>query len=202
VLLPLGILLAALALWLSHRRRRTLLQLAVGLAIGMVLIRRVGFRLQDEVAALPPRPQGKESAELAAEAFLQPLTTFGAWVLAGAAVVAVLAVLTGNYPWVVGLRRRVGVLWTEAVTATGERAHDERTATWITEHSDALLAAGGIVALVILWFADLSWVGLLVVLALIAAFELAVYRIGTQPGTPSTQPPAPRPTPDTTARPG
>ncbi|HEX6424527.1 MAG TPA: hypothetical protein VFZ79_13675 [Acidimicrobiales bacterium] len=198
VLLPLGILLAALALWLSHRRRRTLLQLCAGLAIGMVLIRRIGFRLQDEVAELPPRPQGQESASLAANAFLEPLTIFGGWVLAGAAVVALVAVLTGDYPWVVTLRRRAAGLWAQAVTTTGERARDEATVAWIVQHRDALLAAGGIVALAILWFADLSWAGLLAVLALIGAYALVVYRIGTRPDAAPTEPPGPAaPTPGT-----
>jgi hypothetical protein len=205
VLLPLGVVLAGLALWLSHRRRRTLLQLAVGLALGMVLIRRVGFRVQDEVAVLPPRPAGQESASLAAEAFLQPLTTFGGWVLAGAIVVVVLAVLTGDYPWVVSLRRRTATLWSQAVAATGERARDETTVAWVTDHRDALLAAGGIVALVILWVADLSWLGLLLVLALAAAYAIAVYRIGTPPeaplGAPPPGPPSSRREPDATTRP-
>lgn len=191
VLLPLGILLAALALWLSRRRRRTLLQLAAGLAIGMVLIRRVGFRLQDEVAALPPRPRGQESADLAAQAFLQPLTTFGAWVLAGVAVVAAVAVLTGDYPWVVALRRRATLLWAQVVTTTGEQARDEATVAWITQHRDGLLIAGGVAAVLILWAFDLSWLGLILVLGLIAAFEIAVYRIGTRPEAPMTGSPTP-----------
>ena len=200
VLLPLGVLLAALAVWLSHRRRRTLLQLCAGLAIGMVLIRRVGFRLEDEIGALPPRPQGQESARLAADAFLLPLTDFGAWVLAGAAIVAAVAVLTGAYPWVVSLRRRAVGLWGLAVATTTERARDEATVAWITQHRDALLAAGGIAGLVILWFVDLSWAGLLIVLALTAAFEIAVYRIGTQPEPPAAAPP--QPTPEAVTRPG
>ncbi|HET9611699.1 MAG TPA: hypothetical protein VFP06_18950 [Acidimicrobiales bacterium] len=203
VLLLLGILLAALALWLSRRRRRTLLQLAAGLAIGMVLIRRVGFRLQDEVAALPPRPNGQESAALAAEAFLRPLTTFGAWVLAGVAVVAAVAVLTGDYRWVVSLRRRAALLWTQAVTTTGERARDEATVAWITRHRDALLAAGGVAALLILWAFDLSWLGLLLALGLIAAYEVAVYRIGSRPEAPETGAPTPpAAAAGTTAHPG
>jgi hypothetical protein len=203
VLLPLGIVLAGLALWLSPRRRRTLLQLAVGLALGMVLIRRVGFRVQDEVAALPPRPQGREAADLAVGAFLDPLTTFALWVLAGAVVVIVVAVFTGDYPWVVSLRRRAAALWSQAVMTTGERARDEATAAWISDHRDALLGAGGVVALVILWFADLSWLGLLLVLAVIAAFEVTVYRIGAPPETGATTPPAsPRPSPETSTRPG
>ena len=205
VLLPLGVALAALALWLSHRRRRTLLQLAVGLALGMVLIRRVGFRVQDEIALLPPRPAGQESASLAADAFLKPLSTFGGWVLAGAIVVVVLAVLTGDYPWAVSLRRRAATLWRQAVAATGERAHDDATVAWVSGHRDPLLAAGGLVALVILWVADLSWFGLLLVLALAAAYALAVYRIGTPPEAPPgarpPEPPASRGTPEATTRP-
>jgi hypothetical protein len=193
VLLPLGVVLAGLALWLSHRRRRTLLQLAVGLAVGMVLIRRVGFRVQDEVAALPPRPAGQESASLAAEAFLTPLTTFGGWVLAAALGVIAVAVVTADYPWAVSLRRRTASLWAQAVAATGERARDEATSVWIRAHRDVLLAAGGVFALVVLWFADLSWLGLLLVLALVAVYEIAVYRIGTPPEPPTGPPTTLRP---------
>jgi hypothetical protein len=193
VLLPLGVVLAGLALWFSPRRRRTLLQLAVGLTVGMVLVRRVGFRVQDEVAALPPRPAGQESASLAAEGFLQPLTTFGAWVLAAALVVIAVAVVTADYPWAVSLRRRTASLSAQAVAATGERARDEATTVWIREHRDVLLAAGGVFALAVLWVADLSWLGLLLVLALVALYEIAVYRIGTPP-EPPTGPPAEPPT--------
>jgi hypothetical protein len=182
VLLPLGIVLAALAFWLSRRRRRTVLQLAAGLALGMVLIRRVSFRMQDEVAALPPRPQGRASAALVAEEFLHPLTTFAAWVLAGAVVVTVLALWTGDYPWVVALRRRTGTLWAHAMATTGERARDEATAAWIRANRDVLLAAGVAAALVVLWVVDLSWLGMLVVLGLLAAFEVAVYRGASRPG--------------------
>jgi hypothetical protein len=184
VLLPLGVALAALALWLSRRRRRTLLQLCAGLVIGMVLIRRIGFRLHDEVAALPPRAQGREAAGLTLDAFLDPLTSFGAWVVTGALVVAAVALVTGDYPWAVALRRRSAVLWGRAVETTSERARDEATVVWITEHRDALLVAGGVVGLAVLWWADLSWFGLLVVLALVGAYALVVQRIAR----PSTEP--------------
>ena len=98
--------------------------------------------------------------------------------LAAVLVIAAVAVLTADYPWVVTLRHRAAVLWGQAVATTTERAKDEATVTWIAEHRDALLVAGGILAVAVLWFADLSWFGLLVVLALIGAYALAVHRIG------------------------
>jgi hypothetical protein len=183
-LLPLGLVLAAAALWMSPRRRRTLLQLSAGLALGMVLLRRVSFRLQDEVAALPPTPEGRRAGAAAVERFLQPLTTFAAWTLAAVAVVAAVAVITGDYPWAVSLRTNAGELWGRVLATTGERAHDETTVAWISEHRDALLIGGGAVGLVLLWIADLSWAGLLVVLGLVAAFEVAVYRIASGRATP------------------
>jgi hypothetical protein len=184
VLLVVGIVSAALALWLSHRRRRTLLQVSAAVAVGMVLSRRVSFRVDDEVAELPPTPEGRRAAAVAIRQFLDPLTTFAMWTLAAAATVAALAILTSDYPWVVSLRRNARTLWASAVATTGERAHDDATVAWVRDHRDALLAAGAIGALVVLWVADLSFVALFVVLALVVAFEAAIYRIGTPPATP------------------
>ncbi len=184
VLVLVAIVSAALALWLSTRRRRTLLQISAAVAIGMVLIRRVSFRVDDEIAALPPTPEGRRAATVAIHQFLDPLTTFAMWTLAATAIVAALAILTADYPWVVSLRRHLRTLWTRAIATTGQRAHDEATVAWVSDHRDALLIGGVIGALVILWVADLSWIPLLLVLALVAAFEATVYRISTHPATP------------------
>ena len=184
VLVLVGVVSAGLALWLSRRRRRTLLQIAAAVAIGMVLIRRIGFRVDDEIAAVPPTPEGSRAASIAVRQFLDPLTTFAMWTLAAAGIVAALAVLTGDYPWVVALRRNVRTLWTRAVAATGQRTRDEATVIWVGDHRDALLIGGAVTALIVLWVVDLAWIPLLVFLALIAAFEATVYRIGTQPITP------------------
>jgi hypothetical protein len=181
LLLGLALVCAALALWLSHRRRRTLLQISVAVAVGMVLIRRVGFRVDEEVAALPPTPEGRRALAVVAEQFLDPLTTFALWTLTGAALVAGVAVLTADYPWVVALRRRVAGLWDVATATAGRRARDEATVSWIAAHRDQLLAGGAVAGLAILWWGDLSWLGLLLVVALVGAFELAVHRIALTP---------------------
>lgn len=188
VLLPLGLALAGWALWLSHRRRRTLLQLCAGIALGMVLVRRVGFRLQEEVASLPPTTTGRRAAADIAEPFVDPLVTFAALTLGAVAMIAAIAVLTGPYPWAIRARRSGAQLVARATTAATERSRDEATVVWVTEHRDSLLVAGAVFGLALLWIADLSWTGLLAVAIVVAAFEFAVYRISDRPG----------PTPDPT----
>jgi hypothetical protein len=182
LLLPLGIVLAAWALWLSRRRRRTLLQLCAGITLGMVLVRRVGFRLQDEVASLPPTATGRRAAAEVAEPFVDPLVTFAALTLGAVALVAAVAVLTGPYPWAITARRSGAQLLARATAATAERSRDEATVVWIAEHRDALLIAGAVFGLAVLWILDLSWFGLIVIVGLVAVFELAVYRIAGRPG--------------------
>ena len=59
-----------------------------------------------------------------------------------------------------------------------------------------LLAAGAVVGFAALWFVDLSWLGLVLTMGLVAAYELVVYRIGTPPETLPTTPTAAPPTED------
>lgn len=180
LLLPLAVLLAALALWLSRRRRRTLLQLVVGVVIGMVLLRRVGFRLDDEVAALAPTAQGRAAVAVIANAFLAPLTTFALWSALVALIVGAVALVSGPYGWAGSLRHRSAELWTGAVSATSDRAKDEATVAWVGAHRDALLAIGAVAGVLLLWAANGSWFGLFVVIALVALYEAVVYRIASR----------------------
>ena len=189
VLLPLAVVAAALALWVSRRRRRTLLQLAAGVAIGMVVLRRVSFALEDEVAALPPTSQGKSATAAAMTSFVDPLQTFALWSIWLALAVIVVAAVTGPYGWAVALRRRVTSFASLVVSTTGERARDEPTLAWIAAHRDALLIGGAVAGLVLLWVLDVSWVGVLLIVALVAAFEAVVYRVAER-RRPSTPQPA------------
>src|SRR3954468_2324227 len=79
VLLIVAVLLATVALVLTRRRRRTLVWLSVGVILGMVLLRRAIYRVQDDVAALPPTAGGQDVAGVVLSSFLDPLTTFALW---------------------------------------------------------------------------------------------------------------------------
>jgi hypothetical protein len=187
LLVPIAAVFAALALWLSRRRRATLLQLSFGVVITMVLLRRVGFRIDDQVAKLPPSVEGRKAATAVLGAFLSPLTTFAGWAILTALLVAVVTLVTGNYAWAVKFRRRAAALWAKAVSTSGVQGHEDSSVAWVGAHRTLLLIAGAVVGLIILWTASLSWLGLLLVVGLVAAYELAVYRIGaaSQPAKPA-----------------
>jgi hypothetical protein len=101
----LAVVLIPLTLWVSPHRRRTLLQLAVGIALGVVLIRRIGLRAEDEVVDLA-QPENQEAVAVVVGTFVDSLFDATVWILAAAALVAVVALVTGPYRWAVALRRR------------------------------------------------------------------------------------------------
>jgi hypothetical protein len=187
VLLVLTPVLAAAALWLSRRRRRTLLQLLTGFAIGLVVVRRVAFAGEQQVLDQVRVAANVPVVRAVARAFLDPFIDATTWLILGIAAVALVAVLTGPYPWVVALRRRVVDLAGAASAAVGtarERAHDEQSVRWLQAHRQALQIGGVVVAIAALWFIDLPWWGVLVLLGLLAAYELGVSRIEAPPPPP------------------
>ena len=101
VLAPLAI---AATIAISARRRRTLLQLTVGIALSMVLLRRLVFLFQKDLLDYVRVERNIPAVEATSEAFLDPLPTGALWVGIGALVIAAIATLTGPYPWAVRLR--------------------------------------------------------------------------------------------------
>jgi hypothetical protein len=179
--------LVGLTLWVSPRRRRTLIQLMVGIALGVVLVRRVGIRLQDQVVDLA-RAENRDAVGVAVGAFVSSLLDATAWVLAVAVVVAAVALLTGPYRWAASLRRRAvtiagavaGIVRT-AVTGAGGGSDGGRGAAWAVAHRDALRFAGVAAAIVVLLVVDVSWPGLALLAVAVGAFELVLWRLAPEP---------------------
>ena len=100
-------------------------------------------------------------------------------ILVGLAIV-LLALVTGPYGWAVALRRRVVELWRALVEVGGrgrEAGRESPAVAWISEHVALLQLGGAIVAVLVLLVVDLSWVAFLIVLALLALYELVLWRL-------------------------
>jgi hypothetical protein len=187
LVLPLvTIFLIALSLWLSVNRRRTVLQLAVGVSLLMIVERRVTLHEQSTLASAAHNPQ---VAQIVLGDLLHGFFVLTAWVLGVALVVLVIAVLSGPYGWAVALRSWVKRTWH---SIAGARGGDHRgVVTWIASHAAGLQLAGAVVAGILLLIVSVSWLSFLIIAVLLAAYEVYLQRI--KPPPPDEAPPAPGP---------
>jgi hypothetical protein len=182
--LVLFVVSVVLALVLSTNRRRTLLQLVTALIVVVVLERRFAIAETNHLIAMM-KPENQAAGAAIVNAFLSSLLLATKRILWVLFVVLVVALLSGPYPWAVRLRA-----WVVDVSRAGVgavRGADLGPASvWIGAHRDALMFAGAVLAAAILLFTNLTLGWLLVLLLLIAAFELVVYRLAA-----ATHPPEP-----------
>jgi len=177
-LVALTILLIPLILWLSRRRRRTLLQMTAGLIIVTVLLRRLVMTLLDEGLGRLTNEVNRAAADAAITNFTDPLLSYTVWILWGLAIIGALALVTGPYAWAVYLRSTAVHLGRRAVsTATnlGDRATSDESIAWLTTNYTGMQVAGAVVGVVLLVWLDLTWTGLFVLALLIGAYELGLW---------------------------
>ena len=63
----------------------------------------------------------------------------------------------------------------------GHPTADTDRVRWLRAHRDALMLAGGVVALLLLLLFDLSWLAFVIVTVVIALYEIALARLGHEP---------------------
>lgn len=162
------------ALWLSDRRRRTLLQLLAGLAVGLAVIRRLGLRGQRELLVAIPDEINRAAAEVVSDRFLDPLLAGTQTLLVGLAIVGVAAAVTGPYPWAVALRGRAIDVGRNA----GPEGQVGRVASdWVRAHRNALQIGGVVALILVLLVADLSFLGLACLAVLTAGGGILISRV-------------------------
>jgi hypothetical protein len=183
LVLPLAtIALIALSLWLSVNRRRTLLQLAVGVSLLMIVERRVVLHEQSVLASGAHNPQ---LAQTVLGDLLHGFFVLTAWVLGVALVVLVIAVLSGPYRWAAAIRSSVqragrGIAGASSGGRRGVTA-------WMRSHAAGLQLAGAVVAGMLLLIVSVSWLSFLIIGVLLAAYEVWLQRI--KPVPPDEAPP-------------
>jgi hypothetical protein len=193
----LTVVFTALALWLSRRRRRTLLQLTIGAIIGIVIVRRLGFWFESNLGTRQDDPVIARAVRSAGDILLDSFFVLTAALLVVLIIVAVVAALTGPYPWAVWLRRRAAGLTGEGNAWLRAQAVDTGPTRWIATNREALQIGALVVAGLVVLFVDLSWVGLLVLVLLVGAFVIVVHQLGRdRPPAEVTPPDSPVPPPD------
>jgi hypothetical protein len=175
ILIP---LLVAASLLVSTRRRRTLIQLVTGAAVGLVVIRRIAIIVRDDLFERVDTERFPSVRVLTNE-LMDSLFRYTGILLAIVLLTALIALITGPYRWAVTARGWVrdgarGV----AAAFSGERLPDTGRARWIRDHRDGLMLGGAIFAVALLLLFDLSLWGFVIAGVVIALYELALSRLG------------------------
>jgi len=179
VLLVVTIVLIAVTIWLSRRRRRTLIELGIGAAFALILTRVIVK--QASTALVDSIPSGGTVTLLrdVVSASLGPLTTLTIWLAVISVVVAVAAWLSGRHDVQV------------AVVTAGKRVarapEDEEVAespitVWVERYAHWLRIAGVVAGVILLLFATSSWLGILLWVVVILLYEGVIsFLIGEWP---------------------
>jgi hypothetical protein len=184
VFLVFGLMLifTAAALWVSKRRRRTLLQLSTGMLVGLVIVRRSVMYAQDQIVDLA---RNRDAAQAIVDDLMRGLFSLTQMLMIVLLLVIVIALITGPYGWAVSLRRHSVAFFSTIVETAGGVSRDDATVAWVRSHHDALKFGGIIVGVLFLLLVDVSWVAFFVLVGLIVLWELAVSRItADEPASP------------------
>ncbi|MGH2586003.1 MAG: hypothetical protein ACRDJE_13910, partial [Dehalococcoidia bacterium] len=170
IILPIvAVLLIGGALWLSLDRRRTAIQLGVGIAVALLLAGLVVELLGKEVVSGMADNLDAQTITAATIATLtDSLWQALALPIVLGAIVAAVAFLAGKRAWLETAGQRVQG-WSRGA-ATGRVTAGR----WAAEHLDALRLGGVALALLALFLLNLTWAVFLTVLALLVLFEVGV----------------------------
>jgi hypothetical protein len=164
-LLALGLLASAIAV--SPDRRRTMIQLALGvvtsLVVVMLLVRRFEAALLEQIT----NPAGNQAVRSLFREVATNLRTVTVSLALMALVVGIVAYLAGRPTWVTGLGQRWSAL-------TAPSADGSRLDRWIADRFDALRIVGSTVALGVVALIGLELLALLLIGALLGLYLWAI----------------------------
>jgi hypothetical protein len=173
------VLAIAAALWFSTHRRRTFLQLVVGILVGLVIVRRLARWYEEQIVDLAQRPDGARALDAITDQVLGSFFSVTAVVITIGIAVLAIALVSGPYPWAVNTRKRAGSLGRTLVEAKPSSAQQEFAVTWTRVHLQALQLGGALFGVLILLFFDLSWIAFFALIVVLALYQVALLRIGT-----------------------
>jgi hypothetical protein len=167
VLVGLAILLAGVTVIVSPTRRRTGLQLAIGVVLSFVVSAIVLRRVQSSILAEITTPDGDQAARVLLGEVFGSLRTIALIVGAAALVAGVGAYLSGRPAW---LRRASEGFGRMTAPGPGGSAYDR----WVAGHADLLRVAGIVIGVVVLFFTGFEPIAVIIIGALVALFLWAI----------------------------
>lgn len=173
------LLAVGLALWVSPHRRRTLLQLGTAIAVVTVIERRLAISSVNDVVSIV-KPENQAAVRAVAEALVQWFLDYSVWFLVIALLTVLIAAVTGPYPWALWLRAAAADLARNTVHPDGSVPVGEPSA-WVAAHRIPVMAAIGVVAVVVLWWADFSALWWLLFVLLVGVLEFTAWRVARGP---------------------
>ena len=173
------IVLIALTIWLSRHRRRTLIELGIGVAIALILTHVIAKQGSDAIVSDIVGGGGLGAVRDVVNASLEPLTTLTIWIVVIGVIVAVAAWLSGRHDVqvaVVTAGKRVVRAPEDAVVA------ESPITVWVERYAHWLRIAGVVAGVILLLFATSSWLGILLWVVVILLFEGVIsFLIGEWP---------------------
>jgi hypothetical protein len=171
------VLCGAGAVLLSTRRRRTVLQLGLGVAIATYLVFTILRVVVDDLVDLVKEGDDRAAAQAAAGIVSRGLRD-GAWyLLIAGLLVALGAYLAGPGRGAVWVRRRAVALARRA-RGGAETGADVLSGTvaghWIESNLDALRIGGVVVVFALLLLVHHSWTAVILLLLFVAAYEIGL----------------------------
>lgn len=179
ILVVSSVVLLGLALLVSPARRRTVLQLGVWLVIAAVAVTASLRAVRRQLLEQVPAGTYRDGVSAALTTITGTLRERGVQLIWLGAILALVAYLVGPGRAPVWLRHQVargartGGRWTR----DGAHVVASRGPGWTARHLDAIRIAGVIVAAVLALLLS-SWTSLLVIVIVLAAFEIGVTLVG------------------------
>jgi hypothetical protein len=179
VMLVVTILLIAVTIWLSRHRRRTLIELGIGVAIALILTYVITKQGSDAIVSNIVSGGGLGAVRDVVSASLEPLTNLTIWVVVIGVIVAVAAWLSGRHDVqvaVVTAGKRVARAPEDAVVA------ESPITVWVERYAHWLRIAGVVAGVILLLFATSSWLGILLWVVVILLYQGVIsFLIGEWP---------------------
>jgi hypothetical protein len=167
------------ALLVSQRRRRTLLQLSVAAAVGLVIVRRAVIWGQGQLIS-GGLPQNRDARAAIVHHLMSGFFDLTLWMAGIALLITAVALVTGPYKWAVSARSGAVVAARAVrVSATGDQRGSgaNEAVVWTRDHYELLKYGGIAVAVILIAALNLNVITFLVIAGLLALFEIGLHRL-------------------------